>query len=70
MNLEETELCSSWGDIHVAVLPLYYVFRYPLKAVRVMHTVAMRTEATMPEEEAPANLGRAFKVTAFILQAL
>lgn len=31
-----------------------------------MHTVAMRTEATMPEEEAPANLGRAFKVTAFI----
>jgi pyruvate kinase len=35
--------------------------KYPLKAVRVMHTVAMRTEATMPEEEAPANLGRAFK---------
>jgi len=29
-----------------------------------MHTVAMRTEATMPEEEAPANLGRAFKVAA------
>jgi hypothetical protein len=27
-----------------------------------MHTVAMRTEATMPEEEPPANLGRAFKV--------
>jgi len=36
--------------------------RYPLKAARVMHTVAMRTEATMPEEEPPANLGRAFKV--------
>ncbi|KAG0610354.1 hypothetical protein M758_7G058900 [Ceratodon purpureus] len=35
--------------------------KYPLKAVRVMHTVAMRTEATMPEEEPPANLGRAFK---------
>ncbi|XP_024391266.1 pyruvate kinase isozyme G, chloroplastic [Physcomitrium patens] len=35
--------------------------KYPLKAVRVMHTVAMRTEATMPEEEAPSNLGRAFK---------
>jgi hypothetical protein len=29
-----------------------------------MHTVAMRTEATMPEEEAPANLGQAFKVAA------
>ncbi|CAM6024787.1 unnamed protein product [Sphagnum balticum] len=35
--------------------------KYPLKAARVMHTVAMRTEATMPEEEPPANLGRAFK---------
>eukprot|EP00897_Mesotaenium_endlicherianum_P003459 jgi/Mesen1/3140/ME000184S02209 len=33
---------------------------YPLKAVRVMHTVAMRTEATMPDTP-PANLGRAFK---------
>ncbi|CAK9236055.1 unnamed protein product [Sphagnum troendelagicum] len=35
--------------------------KYPLKAARVMHTVAMRTEATMPEEQPPANLGRAFK---------
>lgn len=35
--------------------------KYPLKAVRVMHTVAMRTEATMPETQAPANLGKAFK---------
>eukprot|EP00245_Coleochaete_scutata_P005455 TRINITY_DN19008_c0_g1_i1.p1 TRINITY_DN19008_c0_g1~~TRINITY_DN19008_c0_g1_i1.p1 ORF type:complete len:645 (-),score=146.76 TRINITY_DN19008_c0_g1_i1:328-2226(-) len=34
--------------------------KYPLKAVRVMHTVALRTEATMPEL-VPANLGRAFK---------
>eukprot|EP00246_Nothoceros_aenigmaticus_P005083 TRINITY_DN16924_c0_g1_i1.p1 TRINITY_DN16924_c0_g1~~TRINITY_DN16924_c0_g1_i1.p1 ORF type:complete len:599 (-),score=87.73 TRINITY_DN16924_c0_g1_i1:344-2140(-) len=35
--------------------------KYPLKAVKVMHTVALRTEATMPEEQRPANLGRAFK---------
>ncbi|CAG2165943.1 unnamed protein product [Oppiella nova] len=35
--------------------------KYPLKAVKVMHTVAMRTEATMPETHAPPNLGRAFK---------
>jgi len=36
-----------------------------------MHTVAMRTEATMPEEEPPANLGRAFKVVplVFFLQS-
>lgn len=27
-----------------------------------MHTVALRTEATMPEQQRPANLGRAFKV--------
>lgn len=31
-----------------------------------MHTVAMRTEATMPEEEPPANLGRAFKVVPLV----
>nr|XP_029121103.1 plastidial pyruvate kinase 2 isoform X1 [Elaeis guineensis] len=35
--------------------------RYPLKAVKVMHTVALRTEATMVRGEAPANLGQAFK---------
>lgn len=35
-----------------------------------MHTVAMRTEATMPEEEPPANLGRAFKVTDFVNQSI
>ncbi|CAM6129147.1 unnamed protein product [Calypogeia fissa] len=35
--------------------------KYPLKAVKVMHTVALRTEATLPEEQPPANLGRAFK---------
>lgn len=34
--------------------------------MRVMHTVAMRTEATMPEEEPPANLGRAFKVLSLV----
>eukprot|EP00475_Leptophrys_vorax_P006092 TRINITY_DN13738_c0_g1_i1.p1 TRINITY_DN13738_c0_g1~~TRINITY_DN13738_c0_g1_i1.p1 ORF type:complete len:621 (+),score=40.48 TRINITY_DN13738_c0_g1_i1:24-1865(+) len=35
--------------------------KFPLKAVRVMHTVALRTEATMPVPNSPANLGRAFK---------
>jgi len=35
--------------------------KYPLKAVRVMHTVAMRTEATMPDTPPPVNLGKAFK---------
>ncbi|KAL2611557.1 hypothetical protein R1flu_023249 [Riccia fluitans] len=35
--------------------------KYPLKAVKTMHTVALRTEATLPEERPPANLGRAFK---------
>ncbi|KAJ7222880.1 hypothetical protein O6H91_Y465500 [Diphasiastrum complanatum] len=35
--------------------------KYPLKAVKVMHTVAMRTEATLPKEQPPANLGQAFK---------
>lgn len=35
--------------------------KYPLKAVKVMHTVALRTEATMSEVQAPANLGRVFK---------
>uniref|UniRef100_A0A0D6R1Z5 Pyruvate kinase n=1 Tax=Araucaria cunninghamii TaxID=56994 RepID=A0A0D6R1Z5_ARACU len=35
--------------------------KYPLKAVKVMHTVALRTEATTLDEAPPANLGRAFK---------
>lgn len=35
--------------------------KYPLKAVKVMHTVALRTEATIVGGEKPANLGHAFK---------
>ncbi|XP_050254692.1 plastidial pyruvate kinase 2-like isoform X1 [Quercus robur] len=35
--------------------------RFPLKAVKVMHTVALRTEATISGSEMPANLGQAFK---------
>ncbi|CAL9062803.1 unnamed protein product [Musa banksii] len=35
--------------------------KYPLKAVKVMHSVALRTEATMNGGERPANLGQAFK---------
>eukprot|EP00249_Psilotum_nudum_P021283 c28049_g1_i3 orf=342-2216(+) len=35
--------------------------KYPLRAVKVMHTVALRTEATMSQDPPPANLGNAFK---------
>ncbi|KAJ3695174.1 hypothetical protein LUZ60_000551 [Juncus effusus] len=35
--------------------------KFPLKAVKVMHTVALRTEATITGGHTPANLGRAFK---------
>ncbi|KAJ0971848.1 hypothetical protein J5N97_019807 [Dioscorea zingiberensis] len=35
--------------------------KYPLKAVKVMHTVSLRTEATIIGGEKPENLGQAFK---------
>lgn len=35
--------------------------KYPLKAVKVMHKVAIHTEATMLDEQPPAQLGRTFK---------
>ncbi|TVU35665.1 hypothetical protein EJB05_17566 [Eragrostis curvula] len=35
--------------------------KFPLKAVKVMHTVALRTEATIPGGETPADLGQVFK---------
>lgn len=35
--------------------------RFPLKAVKVMHTVALRTEATVVEADKPTNLRQAFK---------
>ncbi|KAJ6795228.1 plastidial pyruvate kinase 2 [Iris pallida] len=35
--------------------------KFPLKAVKVMHTVALRTEATVVESEKPTNLREAFK---------
>ncbi|XP_062217073.1 pyruvate kinase isozyme G, chloroplastic-like [Phragmites australis] len=35
--------------------------KFPLKAVKVMHTVALRTEATIPGAETPADLGHVFK---------
>ncbi|XP_072964990.1 plastidial pyruvate kinase 2-like [Typha angustifolia] len=35
--------------------------KFPLKAVKVMHTVALRTEATMVGEEKLNNIGQAFK---------
>ncbi|KAF8379633.1 hypothetical protein HHK36_029075 [Tetracentron sinense] len=35
--------------------------KFPLKAVKVMHTVSLRTEATMIGNETPPNLGQAFK---------
>jgi len=36
--------------------------RFPLKAVKVMHTVALRTEATIPGGQMPPNIGPVFKV--------
>ncbi|KAK4489601.1 hypothetical protein RD792_005413 [Penstemon davidsonii] len=35
--------------------------KFPLKAVKVMHTVSLRTEATIVGAETPPNLGQAFK---------
>lgn len=35
--------------------------KFPLKAVKVMHTVALRTEATITGGETPSNLGQVFK---------
>ncbi|KAH7446706.1 hypothetical protein KP509_01G069700 [Ceratopteris richardii] len=35
--------------------------KYPLKALKVMHTVALRTEATLTELKAPENPGLALK---------
>jgi len=35
--------------------------KFPLKAVKVMHTVALRTEATITGGETPADLGQVFK---------
>lgn len=34
-----------------------------MKAVKVMHTVALRTEATITGGETPPNLGQVFKVS-------
>ncbi|QCD94687.1 plastidial pyruvate kinase 2 [Vigna unguiculata] len=35
--------------------------KFPLKAVKVMHTVALRTEATIPGGQMPPNIGPVFK---------
>ncbi|KAL9240504.1 hypothetical protein vseg_014714 [Gypsophila vaccaria] len=35
--------------------------KFPLKAVTVMHTVSLRTEATLPAPQTPQNLGSVFK---------
>jgi pyruvate kinase len=35
--------------------------KFPLKAVKVMHTVALRTEATIGGSQIPPNLGQVFK---------
>ncbi|KAL1552792.1 putative protein kinase [Salvia divinorum] len=35
--------------------------KFPLKAVKVMHTVSLRMEATIAPPPTPANLGQAFK---------
>ncbi|KAK7391296.1 hypothetical protein VNO78_19710 [Psophocarpus tetragonolobus] len=35
--------------------------KFPLKAAKVMHTVALRTEATIPGGQMPPNIGQVFK---------
>jgi pyruvate kinase len=45
----------------------YKYFRYPLKAVKVMHTVALRTEATMLRGKSPENFERGVKVSFMLL---
>nr|AFK40594.1 unknown [Lotus japonicus] len=35
--------------------------KFPLKAVKVMHTVALRTEASIPGGQMPPNIGQVFK---------
>lgn len=36
--------------------------RYPIKAVKVMHTVALRNETALSDGGTPANPGHAFQV--------
>ena len=50
----------TFGQVNKVIL---LMFRFPLKAVKVMHTVSLRTEATIPGGTMPPNLGQAFKVT-------
>lgn len=45
---------------------ILHSFRFPLKAVKVMHTVSMRTEATIAGSEMPSNLGQVFKVSNYV----
>lgn len=47
---------------NVVKLDCSLLFRFPLKAVKVMHTVALRTEASLVGGETPSNLGQALKV--------
>lgn len=53
MLVLEVQLCIKKISCHC---------RFPLKAVKVMHTVALRTEATIAGGVMPPNLGQAFKV--------
>lgn len=52
--LTVTDLQLYWTD------PI--LLRFPLKAVNVMHAVALRTESDLVSGETPANLGQAFEV--------
>jgi hypothetical protein len=56
--------CQGKKNINRYQFYIFYLvfYRYPLKAVKVMHTVALRTEATIVGGEKPENLGQAFKV--------
>ncbi|KAI8564944.1 hypothetical protein RHMOL_Rhmol03G0222400 [Rhododendron molle] len=51
------------AELPVEEVPLLQdeIIRFPLKAVNVMHAVALRTESDLVAGETPANLGQAFE---------
>ena len=60
MDVLDANNFYTFGQVNKLIL---LMFRLPLKAVKVMHTVSLRTEATIPGGTMPPNLGQAFKVT-------
>ncbi|KAJ6352556.1 hypothetical protein OIU76_001734 [Salix suchowensis] len=52
--LEGADAVMLYGETHTES-------KFPLKVVKVMHTVSLRTQATIAGSEMPPNLGQAFK---------